>query len=217
MWLAWLCRPSCTARLAEAVWRIVARDGVTAASVRGIARESGLSMGSVRHFFSTQDGLLRFAVSEMVEHVRRRIDAGAASRAAAVDQGRPIDAAVALLEEVLPLDDRRLIEARVWAAFTAPPVADMKMAGIRSQFDEGIKELCRGMLAKLGESGVLHPGRDLDVETERVRALVDGLAVHLLLEPAALPASRVRSILVAHLNDLRAAPVADTSSRVEGP
>ena len=44
--------------LAEAVWRVIRREGVRGASVRGVAREAGLSMGSVRYFFGTQEELL---------------------------------------------------------------------------------------------------------------------------------------------------------------
>jgi AcrR family transcriptional regulator len=194
------------ALLAEAVWRIAARDGVRAASVRGVAREAGLSMGSVRHFFSTQDDLLRFAVAELVEQVRRRIEAGTATRLAAVAQGRPIEAAVALLEEVLPLDARRRTEARVWAAFTAPPVIDEQMADIRRSADDGIRQLCRSVLAVLTETGVLHPERDVNLESERMHALVDGLTIHLLVDPTEVSPGRVKSVLVVHLNDLRAAP-----------
>lgn len=163
-------------------------------------------MGSVRHFFDTQAGLLRFAVAELVEQVRRRIDAGTPTRAAAVAQGRPIDAAVALLEEVLPLDAQRWTEARVWAAFTAPPITDNQIADIRRSADDGIRQLCRSVLAVLTETGVLHPERDVSVETERMHALVDGLTIHLLVHPTRVSPRRVKSVLVVHLNDLRAAP-----------
>ncbi len=197
------------ARLAQAVWRIVVREGVRGASVRGVAREAGLSMGSVRHFFGTQDGLLGFAVQEVVEQARQRIEAGAQARMSAVDQGRPLDAAVGLLEEVLPLDDERLTEAKVWAAFTAPPVTDPAMAGIRRQGDEGVRQLCHDTLTGLAGLGLLDPARDLDVEIERVQAMLDGLTIHLLLDLAHTPADRVRTVLRTHLGDLSRPPNAD--------
>ncbi|MET8762334.1 TetR/AcrR family transcriptional regulator, partial [Lentzea sp. NPDC004782] len=48
--------------LAEAVWRIVRRDGIDHASVRAVAAESGWSSGSLRRYFPTQDSLLGFAM-----------------------------------------------------------------------------------------------------------------------------------------------------------
>ncbi|MGH8824482.1 MAG: TetR/AcrR family transcriptional regulator [Jiangellaceae bacterium] len=197
------------AQLAQAVWRIVVREGVRGASVRGVAREAGLSMGSVRHFFATQDELLRFAVQEVVEQATRRIEAGAEARTSAVDEGRPLDAATALLQEVLPLDEERLTEARVWAAFTAPPVTDPVMAAVRREADDGVRELCHDTLAGLASLGLLDPARDLAVETERVHALLDGLTLHLLHDPTRTPADRVRSVLLAHLGDLGRPPNTD--------
>jgi AcrR family transcriptional regulator len=193
------------AELARAVWRIVARDGVRAASVRGVAREAGLSMGSVRHFFSTQDELLRFAVEEVVDQAGRRIEAGTAARQATVAEGRPLAAVADLLQEVIPLDDERLIEAEVWAAFTAPPVTDPAIAELRQQVDDGVRELCRNALSALAEFGLLHPARDRDVEVARLHALVDGLAVHVVRATAGLRHDRVRAILLTHLGDLRVA------------
>ncbi|MGH8776270.1 MAG: TetR/AcrR family transcriptional regulator [Jiangellaceae bacterium] len=194
------------AQLAQAVWRIVVRDGVRGASVRGVAREAGLSMGSVRHFFGTQEELLLFAVQEVVSQASRRIEAGAQARTSAVDQGRPLDAAVALLEEVLPLDEERQVEAMVWAAFTAPPVTDPSMAAIRRQVDDDIRQLCRDTLTGLAELGLLHPARDVAVEVERVHALLDGLTMHMLLDPAQTPADRVRPVLLTHVGDLGTPP-----------
>lgn len=206
-------------RLARAVWDVVARDGVAAASVRGVAREAGLSMGSVRHSFSTQDELLRFAVSELVENVRRRIDAGAADRAAAAADGGPLDAAVALLGEILPLDDQRLVEARVWAAFTGPGATDPAIATIRHRADEGIAELCRTVVRELDDGGYLHRDRDIDAEARRVHVLVDGMTLHLLLDPTARSADDATAMLRAHLADLQlpAARASDSRRAVASP
>lgn len=40
--------------LAEAVWRVILRDGVEGASVREVAAEAGLSSGSLKHYFGSQ-------------------------------------------------------------------------------------------------------------------------------------------------------------------
>lgn len=180
--------------------------------MRAVAREAGLSMGSVRYFFSTHEELLRFAVLEVVDQARRRIDAGMQSRMSAVEGGRPLVAVTALLEEVLPLDDERLTEARVWAAFTAPPLTDPKMAAMQRHADDAVKRLCQSALAGLTELGLLHPARDFKIETERLHALLDGMTIRLLLAPRR-PPGRTRSVLLTHLNDLLTAPDPRTDHR----
>jgi DNA-binding transcriptional regulator YbjK len=191
--------------LAHAVWRIVVRDGVAAASVRAVAKEAGLSMGSVRHFFASHDQLLLFAVEALVEQASRRIEEGTSARLSLVAEGRPLDAIAALLEEVLPLDAERQTEAKVWVAFTTPPATTPAIAAIREQVDEGVRELCRNALDALQEFGLLDADRDRRLEIERIHALLDGLTIHLMLEPDRLDPDFVRSIILTHLGDLAGA------------
>jgi len=186
----------------------VRREGVAGASVRGVAREAGLSMGSVRHVFANQDDLLRFAMGAVIDQATRRIEAGVASRAAAVAEGRALDAALALLEEVLPLDDERLAEARVWSAFATQAMTDPAMTAIRQEADQGVRQLCHDCLWGLGELNQLHPDRDLERETDRLWALLDGLTLHLLVDGGAGHAERAPSVLRTHLLDLAMPPPA---------
>lgn len=59
--------------VAEAAWRIIRRDGMEQASVRNIAEEAGVSVGSMRHYFSTQSELLRYAMNLVSERVSHRV------------------------------------------------------------------------------------------------------------------------------------------------
>src|SRR5918998_1254214 len=63
------------AELAEAVWTVIRRDGLQRASVRNVAREAGLSMGSLRHYFATQSELLCFAMQLVGDRARARVRA----------------------------------------------------------------------------------------------------------------------------------------------
>ncbi|GAA3990671.1 TetR/AcrR family transcriptional regulator [Allokutzneria multivorans] len=190
------------AELADAVWRIVLREGVPAASVRGVAREAGLSTGSVRYFFTTQDELLRFAMREVVSRAERRVQAGAGWRTREVGEGDPIAAGVDLLKQVLPLDAERLTEARVWFAFTAHGTTDPDVRRIRQEADEGVKGLCRTCVSDLDGLGLLGAGRDLALEAERLWALLDGLTLHVLLAPEPPGPDAVAAVLDRHLRDL---------------
>ena len=59
--------------LADAVWKLIREGGLEAASVRGVAVQTGLSTGSVRHFFSTQDELHVFAMEELSRRIAARV------------------------------------------------------------------------------------------------------------------------------------------------
>jgi AcrR family transcriptional regulator len=58
--------------LALAVWTVIRRDGLQRASVRNVAREAGLSMGSLRHYFGSQSELLCFAMQLVGDRARCR-------------------------------------------------------------------------------------------------------------------------------------------------
>jgi AcrR family transcriptional regulator len=194
------------AHLAHAVWRIVARDGVAEASVRAVAREASLSMGSVRHFFASQDELLVFAVEELIAQARERIAASTPARLALLAEGRPLDAVAALLEEVLPLDAVRRTEAQVWASFTTPPVTNPRIAETREQVDDGVHELCTDAIEALHDLGRLPAERDRRIEIERLHALLDGLTIHLMVEPARISPDRARQIVLTHVGELSTIP-----------
>jgi DNA-binding transcriptional regulator YbjK len=59
--------------VAEAVLRVVRRDGLEQASVRNVAREAGLSMGSLRHYFASQSELMVFAFRTVVDRIESRL------------------------------------------------------------------------------------------------------------------------------------------------
>lgn len=182
--------------LAQAVWRVVLRDGAQSASVRSVAREAGWSAGSLRHYFTSQAELLTFAMRLVTDRVRTRV-------VALPIEGDPVDMAVRRCEEVLPLDAERRAEAEVWLALTGSGLADPSLRAIRNEADDGMRELCGRLLGYLRDTGALSPDRVDTVEAERLRALLDGLALHLLLDPEPRPALAQR-IVRDHLAELLA-------------
>jgi AcrR family transcriptional regulator len=184
------------AALAEAVWRVVARDGLEHASVRNVAAEAGLSAGSLRHFFTSQSELLAFAMRLVMQRVSARIEALEAT-------AEPLADARRALAEFLPLDERRRTESEVWLAFTARALVDPLLRELREASYDALREGCRYHVRRLtgghgGESGV-------EMETARLYALVDGLLVHGVIRPDAAAPAALRAVLDHHLGQLAAA------------
>ena len=114
-------------QIAEAVWRVILRGGLERASVRNVAREAGLSMGSLRHYFGTQAELLAFAMPLVSERVRGRIEA------LDLRSCGPRLAVERVLAEVLPLDDERRAEAEVWLVLTGRALVDPNLRALRDE------------------------------------------------------------------------------------
>jgi DNA-binding transcriptional regulator YbjK len=183
--------------LADALWRVVRRDGFAAVSVRSVAAEAGWSTGSLRYYFSTQDELVTFAMESLLQRVRTRIEA--AGRTV-----RDMDGAVALLEEALPMDSHRRAESEVWLAMASASRTDPRLRQLADQAHRGLRTLCEGVvrLVVALEGAQSRPGLDLQRETDRLHALLDGLAVHGTMHPRQLPRARISAALRAHVLDL---------------
>ncbi|WP_433338756.1 TetR/AcrR family transcriptional regulator [Spirillospora sp. CA-294931] len=174
--------------LAAAVWRIVRRDGLDQASVRNVAREAGLSMGSLRHYFDSQPALLAFTLRAIIERIEARV-------AALPPEDDPRRRAELVLAELLPLDDERAAENQVWLAFTARAMVDPELRALRDEGHATLRAGCRALVAALTGTGV-------ERETDRLHALVDGLAVHAAIDPEGTTPDRMRAAVAAHLDGL---------------
>lgn len=158
--------------IGEAVWRVIERDGVEGASVREVALEAGLSTGSLRHYFGSQDRLLSFAMRMVMDRVEARVNA--------VDRpSDPLEAASVVLAELLPLDAQRELENQVWLAFTARSLVDPTLRSLRDEAHQRLRSACQEWTRRL-----LPPdSADVEIESERLFALIDGLAVHAAMQP----------------------------------
>jgi AcrR family transcriptional regulator len=176
--------------LAAALWRLVLRDGIEAASVRRVAAEAGWSTGSLRHYFGTQPELLAFAMELVMQRVSERVAAIAREpdRRALAER---------LLHEVLPLDAERHAEMQVWLAFTARSFVEPALRELRDRAHAGLRSLCRAAADLLAAP---YPER----EAERLHALIDGLALHAVLDPATTTPARQVELLAAELDALSA-------------
>lgn len=186
--------------IAQALWRVVRRDGVRAASVRTVAAEAGWSPGAVRYYFPDQEGLLSFAM----DLVARRVD----QRISALDvKGSALTIALRYLEEALPLDAERQAEFDVWLAFMAQAQAETGAGTLHAHVDavhDGLRRLCESLLRSLSEAGGLRDGLDLRREAELLHAVIDGLALHAAIQPGRTTPARIRQLLRHHLETLLA-------------
>jgi TetR/AcrR family transcriptional regulator, transcriptional repressor of bet genes len=175
--------------LAAAVWRLAARDGLDALTLRGVAAEAGWSTGALHHYFRDKEELLLFAFKEVANRVGGRV---AAARESATG---PLALVRELLAIGLPLDAERRAETRVWFAFlglalTRPVLARAQRAAYRHW-----RRLVADALREAQEQGELDSRVDVEREAAGLVALVDGLAVQATFEPRA----RAQGLVDEHL------------------
>lgn len=211
--IAWLCYKGNVPKIvdpearrlaiADAVFRVIRRDGVDQASLRAVATEAGLVIGSVRHYFATHDEMIVFAMRVLADRVTARITERAAELLGGTPPADRLEATVRLLAELLPHDETRAAEAEVWLAFTVAARTRPDLAAEAGRVHEGTRAVARRCLTEADALGGLRAGLDLPLETERLAALVDGLSLGGVTQPAHLPPRLAEDVLRRHLDSLR--------------
>jgi AcrR family transcriptional regulator len=169
--------------ISEAVIRVVRREGLESATLRNVAEEAGLAIGSVRHYFDNHEDLMIFTMRELGQrigqrvatHVDRLLAAGAG-----IDRRTVVED---LFAEFLPLDRTRWDEAVVWLTFTIAARTRSSLHPAANEQHEYMRSLITRTLREATARGGLPAGLDLDVECLRLSALLDGLTMQAVLHP----------------------------------
>lgn len=179
--------------IGEAAMRVLARDGLAALSVRKVAEEAGLATASLRRAFPTQAALRAFCLDGVRTAVagRLRMLSG---------EGMPL--VLAMLAEVLPLDEVRRQEMIAQMQLGALALTDGSLDASVRELSEGVRYVCAAAIAELVRSGAVSRVDDEAFETDRLHALLDGLALHLLWRTDADDGVRAQSVLERHLRAL---------------
>jgi len=152
--------------VSAAACQVLARDGLGALSVRNVAAEAGLPPSTVRYAFPTQASVREHAIASVFDRTRERIEA--------IPADLPTRQwARAVLVELLPLDDERVVELDVYLALGNAALTD---ADLRPALDRVVAEM-RAWCDRIVELVGVPEGQRAD-EACRLHALVDGLAVH---------------------------------------
>lgn len=187
--------------MVEAVWRIIAVDGLERASLREVADEAGLAVGSVRHYFAGSEELLAFSFATVIDSIVARLERAVPDVQRRAPVGQEQRAAVlTLLGEFLPLDEQRAVEACVWMAFrNAARIRPFLAAEADRSHREVAAVVGRVITVLLPEDA---SEEELVVEAERLLATLDGLCMHALLQPGWMTARMCTDVLERHLDGL---------------
>jgi len=185
----------------EAVLRIIAVDGLERASLREVADEAGLAVGSVRHYVAGSDELLTYSFATVVDRIVRRLKGALPGVAAAAPRSLEQRAAVlTLMGGLLPLDESRAVEACAWMAFKNAARIRPFLAPVADSSHREVAAIAGQVVAALMPQD--EPQESLVVEAERLLATLDGLCMHALLQPGWMTAQMCSDVLERHVDGL---------------
>ncbi|MGU3432936.1 TetR/AcrR family transcriptional regulator [Actinomycetes bacterium M1A6_2h] len=151
--------------ISAAILAIVAERGIEHASVREVAARAQVSIGTVQHYFPTKEAMLVDAYTSVFDRIR--------SRLSALEYGNDVHRNLSMVvEELLPIDERRAFEVRLHAAFAAKAATDPSLRSIETELLGAVyAELAAVLSSTWTESRRSAAAR-------AVIALADGLALH---------------------------------------
>jgi len=183
--------------IGEAVLRLIAAQGLEAASLRNVAAEAGVSMGAVQHYFSSKQEMLDFAQRHNYERATVRIP-GLLAR---VPEPRTTSALLrVLLVDLLGLDGESREGARLGAAMLGLAVIDAQAAATARTAYDGVTSFLAAQLRAAQNRGELAPTLDAGRAARHLYALVEGLRWPALI--GAYTRDEVLAVLDDHLGTL---------------
>jgi AcrR family transcriptional regulator len=165
--------------LIAAVWRVIARDGLDASTIRAIAKETDSSVGALSHYFKDKDDILTFALKLSHRRIRERQNRK-------LDGLKGVEALRELVLDNLPLDEERELETRLEVGYWARSLTRPEVRKVQGTEAAVLHKRMVALIIEAQRRG------DVDGETaastiaERLLALIDGLSLHALLYPERL-------------------------------
>ncbi|MBS1698568.1 MAG: TetR/AcrR family transcriptional regulator [Actinobacteria bacterium] len=181
--------------IAAALLAVAARDGHEGVSSRAVARELGVAVGSLWHYFDGFDDVLRAAAAEVTRRTEERIRTATAGL-------RGLDRLDAIMREVLPVDATTRTEAHVVVGFWGRLASLAPAAGASAPTIPLWRSETAEALTQAVADGELRADTPLDGVLALLRAITYGQQVAEVAEPTA-PAEHLR-VLAAILDPWRA-------------
>ena len=182
-------------QVAEATWRVIAKHGIEAATIKEIAKETGFSTGIFAHYFKNKDGLLLYALRLASLRMGARMwKRGEEASGSAVLRN--------VLFEALPLDEERRLEWQIWVIFWGRAISDTSMAEEQQRWYVEYRSLLRGLIADGQRSGYFRADIDAAEEADSIVALVAGIGMQATLEPRRFPSEYQIALLDRHISAL---------------
>lgn len=161
-------RPARDSLLSQAVWQVLAEQGLDRLTIRAVAAAAGCTTGLVMHRYPNRRALLLHARQLLHERTRQRMEA---REAAASD---PRAALRSVLAQSLAVDPDGRTHAVVWLGFLAAAVGDEELAAAHRGHNRAFRE----RLARLVSSAAPEWSRSrVRTAVTALAAMVEGMAV----------------------------------------
>jgi AcrR family transcriptional regulator len=176
------------AEIIDATWRLIARRGIDATTMREIAREMGMANGALTHYFPDKNAIIQAAFEYVFQATNDRI-------AARLGNAVGLEALRVFCREVMPVDDVTLLEARVVIPFWQRALTDARMEAVFVDSMAQWRRDVEGFLARARADGDVRTPVPNHVLAEQLLAMITGLQILATLTPGTTTAALQTTLL----------------------
>jgi AcrR family transcriptional regulator len=181
----------------EAVWEVIARDGLEGTTLRAIALELGMTTGVLMHYFRDRDDLIEFAIEEVMNRLEASVDQHVAGKA-----GLP--RLEALILAGLPIGAKAQRGWKIWLAITGASVGRVALLAQHQRRYAMLRQRVAKEIRLLKQSGVIAQDINVTAEADASIELTDGIGVGWFIDPERYTQGKQRAAVKRFIDRLAA-------------
>lgn len=182
--------------LVEATWQVIARRGLSGATMREIAQEAGYANGALKPYFPTKADLLEATYNHVFELTEARIDRAT--------QGlRGLAFLRSLCLEILPVSAYLRDEARIVVSFWEAAARDSDRSQLVAKATDRWRDRILRALEEAGSDGDLRPDLNAGSIAGVMLGFLQGSQVTAVMDPAGFSPENLRDHLEGYLDLLQ--------------
>ena len=177
----------------EALWRVIATQGIDKASVRHVAAETGWSRGIIDYYF---DGMQALMVAGLRSACALDLEMEPG------DEGDGPTALRAGLLARMPIDEERRLRGKVWLSYLGRAMTDPDIAREYADCQHARARMWGSLLEKMVAAGDIADDRDLQREATNIMAFELSMNAYALLNPGQVTSGMLEQRVDEFVNSL---------------
>jgi len=194
------------ALLTEAVFVILCKEGMHGITLAGVAKHTNLAIGSVRHYFPTRHLLVESAIRSLIDTIVKRINDHYQVFARQAEDTQTLQdrqqLTVAVVQELLPYDERRRQEAILWLRLINEGIHDPDFQPYAAHLLAGMREV----VARILTTALDYPIKTDPYAVEHLSTVIDGLTLDMITAGSGMTLQKARGLLLYHVQNLPQTP-----------
>jgi AcrR family transcriptional regulator len=188
-------------QILQATWHVIAVSGFRSLRVSDVAKRAGVSSGMIHYYFDSKRDLLKAAFERYYAYSMQR-------RQWIMETGKgPLELLKLIVDSYVPVDDETLEGWHVWSELWVEGLQEPDLQELNEDFYGQWRRQVAGIISDGQDAGVIREGSAIELANMLI-AMIDGLAIQVLLGSRSMTAERMRTTCTAFIDEMLATPAA---------